>query len=338
MNQQIDLRQEILRRSHQWPIILLTFFAGALIGLAVAVLLPGNYRAETRLNVTYNADAIFRNPDDFKNWEMEQLNLIVFSEPVLQQTLSHLQETDPFWKNTTEKELLSDLRVYWRNVGTWRLVGYSRSFQHAEELVNAWQEVILDTLDQASQHASKLTELNYQLSTSHRQHSELSMRLVELEQIKQALQTWKKVPGQVDDLNVSESTRWYLFSLAARLIQLNPAGQQVLVEMPEAGKPSSLYDPWIDKLIILIDNQVGSIDQQFLELEKTISKLTQSWNQTYLESLGLSSYIHVEAIDGLEIDAQPVKSIPLFVLSGGMIGLLVCVLVWLVLPFLQEVK
>ena len=85
------LRDEILHRAHFWPLPFLVFLAGCLLGWGAALLWPSPYRAETTLHVSYNADSIFRNPDDYKNWQMEELNTLVLAKGTLQETLARLE-------------------------------------------------------------------------------------------------------------------------------------------------------------------------------------------------------------------------------------------------------
>src|SRR5512139_1950407 len=117
-----NLRANILGNAHRWPVVMLFVLAGSLLGLLLAFLWPTPYRAEAGLQVAYNADVHPRNPDDFKNWQMEQLDVLIHSDEVLHETLARLQSQDPSWNSYTLDEIRSKVHTYWRNAGEWRLV------------------------------------------------------------------------------------------------------------------------------------------------------------------------------------------------------------------------
>jgi len=336
---QFDLRQEILRTSHQWPIALFVIILGALTGLVISFLLPPSYRAETQLNVSYNGDAIFRNPDDYKNWEMEQLELLAVSENVLNETLNQLQAEDPFWQDFTSRDLAKMVKVYWRNVGTWRLVAKTSHPKRSVQLAETWGQVILDTVQKALVYGEELTRLNFQIQTTAQAQVATQMRQVELEQIENAIESWKKVNNLTDtEQSVDATQHWYLYSLAARTVQLNPAGSELLNSIPGTGVPASEYLPWLDQLLVVVSNQLTVSEEQLTMLAENWQSYSDQWNQTYLSSGGLSAYIMVEPIQDDPITAQRLRTYPVYMLVGGILGLLGWLIAWLAIPYWRGKK
>lgn len=340
MNNEFSLRDEILRIGSRWPYPILAFILGSLIGLGLSLLLPTQYRAETRIGVFYNFDVIFRNPDDFKNAEMESLNTIVLSESVVNQTLNLLQGLDPYWNRFSITDLTPRMRVYWRNTGTWRLVVKVGDPSHATQLAQTWKQVVIDTVNQAIQSGAAMANLNQQIKSAAEQQVATQMRLTELTQIKSALEAWRST-ASIQDGNQSMDIYqgWYLGSLVARVVLFDTTGRELLRATPKPSASILEYLPWVDRAIIILDEQFASIQNQIPLLASMLAEYIAQWNEAYTKSLGLSSYLRVESIPDVQPKiAEPIQTYSVTALVGGIMGTLIWVLSWLALPFFREKK
>ncbi len=128
------LSEQVYLQLHRWPVLLVFVLGGALIGLALALTWATDYEARREIFVGINAlpqpqetpafeSSYFelRNLDDYKNWQMEQLNQFLFTDGVLLATLEDLQQADPAWAGETLDTLRSRLRADWRTAGDWQL-------------------------------------------------------------------------------------------------------------------------------------------------------------------------------------------------------------------------
>ena len=90
MTYQLSVREEVLQTSHHWTVIFSFCLAGIVIGWGVSIFWPANYRASKEIYVGINpyraledrnaaehAEIEFINPDDYKNWQMSNLNNII---------------------------------------------------------------------------------------------------------------------------------------------------------------------------------------------------------------------------------------------------------------------
>ena len=340
MNNEFSLRDEILHIGNRWPYSILAFILGSLIGLGFSLLLPIQYRAETRIGVSYNADAIFRNPDDFKNAEMESLNTIVMSGSVVTETMRLLRGLDPYWNRFSNLDLIPRMHVYWRNTGTWRLVVKAGDPSHATQFVQTWKQVVVDTVNQAIQAGTVMWNLNQQIKSVTEQQVATQMRLAELTQVRNALVTWRSTASQQDGNQILDIyPGWHLRSLVARVALLDATGLELLASTPQPGAPVLEYLPWVDRAIITLDEQLASIQNQTPILASMLAEYIGKWNEAYIKSLGLSSYLRVESIPDLQPKiAQPIRNHPVTALVGGILGTLIWVLCWLALPFIREKK
>ena len=328
------IRTEILNVTHRWPLIVLFILAGYLIGWAVAVILPAPHRAESSLHVSYNGDIHARNIDDFKNWQMGEMNIFIYNNKVLEETLTKLREQDPYWNTVTKEELRSSLNVYWRNVGEWRLVAEARGQQRAEQIVETWKQVTLEQVSLALSHARSTLELDTQIQEISRTRVDVKQRAAELRQIKEGLQSWKTSLDQDrKGKALTPLERWHLASQVARIVTWDPLGDILLEQIPPIESLASEYLPWIDRALVLLDREQHTLDDQSAQLASDYAVLYQAWSNELAASHGLTAYVAVESLDPVVYErAKPVRSTALIAFVGGMLGLLIWALIWLAGP------
>lgn len=331
------LRAEILNISHRWPLIVMFILAGSLVGWTISVILPAPHRAESSLHVSYNSDIHARNIDDFKNWQMGELNIFIFNDQVLEETLTRLREHDPFWNSITKEEMRSGLNVYWRNVGEWRLVAKANGQSRAEQLVETWKQVILEQVSIALAHAISALELDTQIQEISRRKVAVEQRIVELQHIKEGLLGWE---ASLDEVRKGESLsvleRWHLISQVARIVTWDPLGAALLEQVPSIESPASEYLPWINRALASLDRELLALEDQSGQLASEYDLLFQSWSDELAASRGLTAYVAVESLSSqVNQRAQPVRSTSLMIFVGGMLGLLIWALAWLVGPVRQ---
>jgi len=326
-----DARIHILRYTHRWPIAIIAFIVGCVIGLLVSYLIPPVYNAETTLNVAYNSDAVFRNPDDYKNWHMGVLNAFIIAPDVLQETLTRLQETDPYWLNITPEELSQNLDVQWRNTGTWKLIATSDTPEHASQMVETWEEVFLEKYQVSSAASSDLTVLQAHIGNISQQIRNINLRITELKDIEQALTSSAESISKMDDSKVLDTNlRWKLNALAARASGFDPAWNTLLEKFPDEGAPPSEYISWINEVLVSIDISIEMLNSRLEILENEQAALESEYKTAEENSRGLSSSLHVEK--GSDFPPVVTSSINtgMIVLIGGVIGLMIWLIVGLV--------
>jgi len=330
------LREEILALTHAWPLPLLAFLLGALLGWGAAYLLPTPYRAESGLNVMYNTDAIFRNPDDYKNWQMDTLNLFIVSDGVLEGTLYHLRQQDPYWEGVTPADLRPRLHAYWRNAGKWRLAAEDQDPARAEALAAAWSAAVVEWVDAASGHAQVMLDLEARSRRLANEKVDLAQRATTLMEVQAALQAWQAEAGAADR-PLEELERWRLLSLAARLVETDPAGQALLDEAPAAGSPVSESLPWVERVLVYAGDELQLVQARLAEAEAGHAEVYQQLENAYLTSSGLTAYVQVEPLPG-EVRARAVRPTALTALVGGLLGLLAWGLLWLARPLARAAR
>jgi hypothetical protein len=328
-----NLRIETLNAAHRWYVVMLFVLVGSLIGVAIAYLYPAPYRAESSLHVAYSADVHLRNPDDYKNWQMEQLNILILSPAVLQETRERLATQSDHWDAVSLNNLDQNLHVYWRNAGEWQLVAEAGTPEQAQVLVNTWEQVILEQIKEASDHASTTLELSTRVDNLNNQLLDVRQRALELEQISQSLQEWIQSVGDTA-LNqpLETRTRWFLLAQVAAAARWNPEGKALIEFAPPADAPASDYIPWLEKTLAFIEQELASLQPQEDQLATEYEQEYAQWYQERDASQGLTAYLVVKPLEGQRAQVQAVRSTGMMAFVGGLLGLLAWMLVWLARP------
>jgi len=328
-----DSRIYILKYTHRWPIAFLAFLVGCILGLVISFVLPTSYKAENTLFVAYNADLIFRNPEDYKNWHMEQLNALAIAPDVIQKTLDNLQKIDPYWENVSSEELKQSLDVQWRNTGIWHLVVISNTPEHASQALTTWKNVFLETYQQSTFAALDMLSLNARIYSLNRELLAVKTRNAELSRIKEALLTINEsITEKPGNLGLDLLTRSRLYSLIARASDYDPAWNSLLNNFPSTDATSDNYLPWTEEAFINLDIAIEDLTAQIDSHETELSKLEKNLEQASQASRGLSTNVYIEQDANSQNILSPTLQTSLISLVGGLIGLIV----WFVIGLVQS--
>jgi hypothetical protein len=334
-----DLRAEILEFAHYWPATFLAFLLGALIGFGLSYLFPTPYQAEAGLSVTYNGDFFPRNPDDYKNWYLGQLDVFVKSDGVIQDTLNRLQQEAPYWQTVSPESLRATLHTYWRNAGRWRLVAQASDPAQANQAVQAWQAAILERANAGIDEAARMMDLSNQYNAVVHLEAEAETRSKELAAVKEALQSWQASLKQTGSQSpLSTLDRWHLLTLTAQATSLVSTGQQLLTDPPAPETPAQGYLPWLDQTLASLEDELTIVQKQAADLSSQSEQLKQNWNEANDASAGLSAYMTVKSLSNDIQAAKQVRVQSAAALVGGVLGLAAWILIWLGRPLRRARK
>ena len=325
-------RADILALSHRWPVVFLLFLAGSLVGWGAGLVLPSPYRAEASFYVGFNADPITRNPDDYKNWYLSQLEVLAVSDNLLAETLSRLQAQEDAWNSVDSKALKSRVGTYWRNAGMWRLAAEWSDGEHALQLCQAWSAVFLEWAQQSISTAALQIDLEAQIKAASVSLAEVQLRSVQLGQVRAALWTWQQALTPTRGEAVLDPLeRWRLLALAASLVDFNPVELTLVNQVPAPDSPAQAYAPWAGRLIASADSQIVVYREQETSLPLRLAQLRESLTNNIRASHGLSGYLVVEPLEAAQ-PAQPVRRSSLMAVVGGSLAVLAYALFWLARP------
>lgn len=330
------LRDEIYAAAHSWPVIVASFLIGSLIGILGTIIWPSPYRATIELAVGLSlyrsmeddyiaefAEVPFRNADDYKYWQMQQLNALVFSDEYLSETLSRLSEEDEYWQEVSIQDLRDMLQVYWRNAGRWRLAAEISEGQYAEHAVESWRDVILEKTNTSITNARKILLIDLQLKRTRDALLEAQTRIEQLAGIKVALMQWYEQVESTSGTGVLDSSeRWWLMSLVSQAAGTNLGWQSLLDSFPSLVATLEEYLPWVEQAVVAIEAESEAIAIQIGELNQQNEILQSEWEKALQDGDGLAATLTVEQLSDNGAHVRQVRPTYAAALVGGMLGLL----------------
>ena len=246
-----NLRDEILAITHRWYVIFAFILLGSLLGWGAAMLWPTPYRATRDIYVGLNAyrspyDAYaaslagqsFRMVDDYKNWQMEQLNDLVLSDPFIQETLDQLAAEDAYWSGLKPQDFREMAGLRWRNVGEWHLFVEAADQARAVQAVTAWETIISEKVTLAVDHARQVVGLDIQMTALAEARVQSELRQAALGSALNDLTSWQAElnSNPVDQL-VPSFDHWDILGVVSQAVAWEPAWDRVMENAPSVGAP-----------------------------------------------------------------------------------------------------
>jgi hypothetical protein len=342
MKKDWTLREELYKAFHQWPSLLVLFALGCLLGWVSSFILPSYYRATTQIYVGLNpyrsySDSIYialahpkyGNLDDYKNWQMSQLESVIYLDHFLGTTLDKLRKEDPFWNEFSLDELRQILIAEWRTAGTWDLIAEHPDEQRAAQASAAWSRVATENVKFAVDAARETFLIDQELNEtiSERVHSERRVEI--LKAARTRLIQWHTSVGDADpDARISNYERGQVYSMVGNVAGLTPAWTDLLNTFPPEDAPLNAYIDWIERAIATIDAELPLLEEQIELLKETQARKQAEYGEAANASLGISPNISIEGLD--ELPTQKMRSSSRAMLIGGIIGFLAWIFVQIV--------
>lgn len=334
-----SLGAELYRAFHQWPLILLFVVAGSLAGAALAYLLPADHRSTQQVYVGLNpyrsmSDANFlalarpkySNIDDYKNWQMTQLETVIFLDAIIDETLVKLQSLDPYWQSYTKEQLKDMLDADWRSAGVWSLAAINRQPLRAEQAARAWRETAVSVVNQAVLAAHDTFLIDQELQSNADAILAAKMRRELLDEARIGLSNWVNSASALpQNERLTRGESWHVNSLVTYPAAYTPAWTRLLDEQPPQTAPRQAYLEWIERVLFQIDEEIPRLALEVSRLEAKRPELQGKYTQAAEKSMSLSPNLTLEGFD--ELPAEAMRSSGLLILIGAICGLLF----WLVL-------
>ena len=174
-----SFRDEVLRMTRQWYIVLAFIVVGGLLGYGGTYLFPAPYRVTADLYVGIDVIRVGEmahviplakheplNLDDYKNWQLKQVADVVSSEKVLIKTLESLRARDVYWNQLEIADLKALLDIYWYDAGTWQLEVIHPQAKYAAQVAETWRNMGYAHIEELLVSAERATALDAELQSS----------------------------------------------------------------------------------------------------------------------------------------------------------------------------
>ena len=327
---------ELYQAAHHWQQIMLFCLAGSLIGLVLAVIWPSPYRATQELYVGLDmtnapgeiqqqaAQGLqFANLNDYKNWQMANLNALILTDEILAETLRRLRQSDPAWEQANQQELAGMLKAYWRNAGKWHLVAEDSDAERAAQAVNTWQAVVVERVSVAVAAAQQLPLLQSQVQALNRERASLTGQAAALHYHVERLNHWlDDSASQSSDEILGRTERDFLAGLAAS----NPS---LAVEFPPTDSVRGRYRKWARQALAVQEENLYRTGAQLAALTAAENEIQVESRAAGRVSLGLASGLLVQQISSAAPTVDALRPVGLMILIGAALGLAIWGFLWL---------
>ncbi len=335
------LREKLVQFKKTWPILITVLLVSGLIAWGAVHLFPPLQRATadlfigidiTRVNdvsslATYAKTEPF-NVDDYKNWQLSQINGIATSERVANLALEKLRELDPYWEDVSTAEFQELQDLFWYDVGTWRLQFQAPENVYALQGVQAWREILLQDLARLIRESEDVLELEGRMRASNTAISQLETRVAEMELlIAEIADVRVELESADPQQEMDDSLREDLRLLIAGAAEEDVLWEQVLDEIPEKDQSHLAYILWIDQVLAAVESDLESHQAIMEALVSDHELLTEDYLREIKEAHGLSAslYIGEETTQPKIIETYPDTQIAFL---GSLVGLLIYIIIW----------
>jgi hypothetical protein len=333
-----SLREEIQSTGLRWPVIVLFILVGCLLGLLLSWLLPAPFQATSDLYVGLDAYRALRDrslpvrvetANDYKNWQMANLELVLFTQPVLEQTLIQLRQQDAYWETVGTDELLSMLDVFWRNAGRWSMVAEHPQSDRARQAVQAWEATSLEVIHNALQKSQQVLVLDARIQAASNEQARLTSRQAELIQAQEMLHRWVDIINQQPaDEPLGDPLRrqgW----ISVGIPQPVPAWESLSQAYPGLNAPVEEYADWAISADEVLSAELIGVEGKIEAQSLAVEKLSEEYSQANAQGLGLSANLVVESVTEAPPEISQPRTTSTLVLVGGLLGLFAWMAFWL---------
>jgi len=338
-----NFRAELLAISHRWYWVVVSFLIGMLLGWGVSFIYPAPYRAIVDVYVGLNAyksnrdlyvmevaENEFRNRDDYKNWQMRQLDALALSDEYLAETLTRLQAQDAFWQEMDVPSLREMLTIDWRNTGEWHFAALNGEPNLSAQAAVTWSEVVIEKANFSIAAAERLILLDSRLNALDQALVAAEIRQALLQDMQSVIGNWQAV---LLDLPADEplTTRDHLNLLASvgMIADWTPEWVAILEDQPTLGALPAEYQFWLDRVDAMITSELNSIPSQLSTLQTEQSQVSTDYKLAASNSRALSAGMEVSQIKDQSPEIIHLRPVGTLLLVGGLLGLLIWAVTWL---------
>ena len=346
MDSSWSLREELTASSQRWYVILIFILIGALAGAAISWLAPAPYQASSDVYVGLDVYRAMRDlnvpiepegANDYKNWQMEDLEFLLFSQPVLKATLNALRQEDVYWEDVNTDQLLEMFNLYWRNAGKWRLTANHPQARFARQAVRAWKETAVPFIQNAVEQSRQVLVLDAQIQATAAQQAQVFARQSQVDSISALLQDWADSLETLPPTDpLSEEQRQELQALLVGATAGLPAdGGSLSVNgrsLSTNGRSLSAISDYLAETrntLQALQVASGSLQVQAADLETILAELKERYSTASQSSYSLSANLVFEDSSNSPPKIIRLRPVGQMMLVGAILGLAAWMIHWL---------
>ena len=330
-------REFIIQMTHRWPILIGWLALGFIVGWLVSLVWPAPYQARVDLAISINTDAIYTNPDDYKNSLLRQLNTFVLSDDVLETTLEELRTQDPKWSEFDVEYLRAATEPSWRDTGRWALLVQVDDATRADQIASAWRTAILNEIAVIAPHTRNLLSLDARMKDVAQSLRLFIQRESILAQVEGAfLQIGQEIGLITNEERIGHLSRWRMYALFINAADQNDVWSSLMERFPDEYAHPAEYIPWITDVLLTIEIDKYLLHDQIASLESELNDVATEQEAEFEAARGLSAHLVIEPLNGNQVTVQPLRPTAASTIIGGMVALLAWVMYFLARLFIKQ--
>lgn len=334
--QTFSLRSEILHAAHRWQLILFWILLGSLLGWGYIQLRPPLIQAEAQLYVALNpyrapedanaagfANFEFLNADDYKNWQLSQLNALALSDGYLQETLDRLRAQSPEWQGFTPADLRQQLSLEWRNTGDWHFKARGEQPELLSALAQTWAAVTAEKVQASIRASQQVLFTDIQLQTLAQAQTDLMLRQEILLNTQDSLAAWQQSAQALPTAEPLPQTS--LQQLRALLSQVYPdeqARESLGLSFPAETSPAPEHLALAAQLTAHVNLELKLLETQGADLAAEIEAQRSLYTQAAGASWGFAPSLVLDNLSNQPPLVTSDRPAAPAALAGGLLGLI----------------
>jgi hypothetical protein len=290
------------------------------------------YRYLRDLNIPIRPEGV----NDYKNWQMEDLKMVILSGKTLEETLKLLQQEDPGWNDKTTSDLSDMLSVYWRNAGRWRLGAEYRDKKYALQAVQAWEKAALREVKNGVEQSQLVMVLDARIQALAAKHAELEARKAQIGSAQATLNSWLLEAGALPESELIQEDLLQELLNPLLAVQIDDPGKSISEVLFRWNNPPSEQDTletvktWAYQASARLAAEAESLATQSNQLNDEMIRLQEQYASASKNSWGLSANLIVRSLTDEPPSVRQLRPISQMILIGAFAGLLLWLFQWMV--------
>ncbi len=324
----------------KWYLNFAAFLLGGLMGIVVMWIWPTRYRATQDIYVAFDpyrmihdqyvediAQKQFRSGDDYKNWQMSQLSVFAVHDEVLEAVIDRVQEIDEGRETLDVNTLRSSMDVGFRNTGDWHLVFLHHERDLALNVVVAWEQVLVDQVNQAIDYGVQIRLVDEQIQSLLDERVALAIRQQNLKDIQSDLLEFDASLGEMpSDSQVSPIFQSQINSRVATAAGWDKSWLAVLEDAPANNATAREMQDWLQEVLVVLTNDLELIPETIENIDDQVQDLDSEYHRLLPLTHGFAPTLTIESHqETAPVQVARVRSQGTAALVGGLIGLLLII-------------
>ena len=344
-------QKKIIKFIKTWPVMVFVFIGSGILAGLLVYLFPPVQKATAEFYIGIDMTRVYDvsslasyaktepfNIDDYKNWQLSQVDSIASSDWIADQVLVELRNQDVYWEDISNTDFINMQDIDWYDVGVWKIRIQDRDGKHALNGVEVWRDVLLKELSFLVEESEDVLEIEGRLRAGNQAITSFEIRLIELEQLNKDVNSALEEMNTMDpEAKMTGSSKEQMWDLITGYASDDLLWDKTLSDFPAPGQSISTMTEWLNEVL----DRGLSEKENTLEIKGSLERdqelILEDYRREIEEAQGLSAslYIKEQVSDPYLESYYPASVVGII---GSFVGLLVYIILWVMLSDLRAVE